>query len=154
MKVDIFLDELVMAHTIDFKGRLYLHHEAIGLADLVLSKLQIHEITENDLIDLVVLFAEHEIHDQEDGAIDASRIVRLLSDDWGFWRTATDNLTKVEEALDRYPALSADVRIDVSQRVEDLRRRIEAAPRSTRWKLRARVGPRLRWYEDVDEVRQ
>jgi hypothetical protein len=29
---------------------------------------------------------------------------------------------------------------------------IEAAPKSMRWKLRARVGPRARWYEDVREI--
>jgi hypothetical protein len=30
--------------------------------------------------------------------------------------------------------------------------RIEAEPASLRWRLRSRVGERLKWYRDVDEV--
>ena len=29
---------------------------------------------------------------------------------------------------------------------------LERAPKSRRWKVRARVGDRVRWYEDVEEV--
>jgi hypothetical protein len=29
---------------------------------------------------------------------------------------------------------------------------IEQAPKTQRWKLRARVGSRVKWYEDVEEV--
>ncbi len=61
IKIDVFMDELVMAHTMHFKGRLDLDFPTIGLADLLLSKLQIHQITENDSIDTIVLLAEHEV---------------------------------------------------------------------------------------------
>ena len=154
LKVDIFMDELVMAHSIDFRGRLEIHPRTVSVIDLVLTKLQIHEITENDLIDLVVLFAEHDLRDAEDGGIDVRRMTRLLSDDWGFCTTALGNLAKIDEAFGRYSALPADVRERVAGRIAALRSRIEAAPKSTRWKLRARVGERVRWYEDVDEVRR
>jgi hypothetical protein len=30
--------------------------------------------------------------------------------------------------------------------------RIEAEPKSMAWRLRARVGDRVKWYKDVDEV--
>jgi hypothetical protein len=29
---------------------------------------------------------------------------------------------------------------------------IEAAPKSMAWRMRARVGDRVKWYKDVDEV--
>lgn len=153
LKVDIFMDTLVMAHTIDLRGRLEIHPRTLSVADLLLTKLQIHEITENDLIDCTVLLAEHDLHDTEDGAIDVARLVAVLSDDWGFTTTVLDNLDKITAALDRFDALPADVRDRVAGRTSALRARIEAAPKSTRWKLRARVGRRVRWYEDVDEVR-
>jgi hypothetical protein len=35
----------------------------------------------------------------------------------------------------------------VGARLEQLREAIEAAPKSRRWKLRARIGERRRWYE-------
>jgi hypothetical protein len=44
------------------------------------------------------------------------------------------------------------VRFDPGAQVEALQEAIEAAPKSTRWKLRARVGERVPWYEQPEEV--
>lgn len=150
MKVDVFLDELVMAHTIDFKGRLELDAPTVTLADLLLSKLQIHEITENDLIDMTVLLAEHE--PLEDGELDLGRVVSVLADDWGFQHSAEANLAKLRDAMGRWPDLPAAVRACVEERVRQLEVALETRAKSRRWKLRARVGERMRWYEDVGDV--
>jgi hypothetical protein len=40
----------------------------------------------------------------------------------------------------------------VVSRLDDLRKRIDAEPKSTKWKLRARVGERVQWYEEPEEV--
>jgi hypothetical protein len=40
----------------------------------------------------------------------------------------------------------------VSRSLHDLRRLLEDAPKSTRWKLRARVGERLPWYESPEDI--
>jgi hypothetical protein len=40
----------------------------------------------------------------------------------------------------------------VQDRVAELRDVIERAPKTQRWKLRARVGNRVKWYEEVEEV--
>jgi hypothetical protein len=32
-------------------------------------------------------------------------------------------------------------------------RRIEAEPKPMAWRLRARVGDRVKWYKDVEEVK-
>jgi hypothetical protein len=156
IKVDVFLDKLVMAHTIDFAGRLGSAGPCITLADLVLSKLQIHEITSNDLIDLTVLFSEHAIGEHgPDGAqeelIDLARLRSLLCDDWGFWYTATSNLDRLAETAAAAP-LPDDVRQQVLSRAEHLRSDLAAAPKSRRWRLRAKVGTRRQWYETVEEV--
>ena len=37
-------------------------------------------------------------------------------------------------------------------RLDDLRKRLVAEPKSTRWKLRARVGERVQWYETPEEI--
>src|SRR5438270_10798909 len=88
-KVDVFLDELVMSHTIDMRGRLELAAPTIPLVDLLLSKLQIHEITDDDVLDLIVLLAEHELGDGGDGTFDVPRLLDLTSRDWGFAHTAS-----------------------------------------------------------------
>ena len=37
-------------------------------------------------------------------------------------------------------------------RLDDLRARIDDEPKSTKWKVRARVGERVKWYEEPEEV--
>lgn len=152
-KVDVFLDDLVMAHTITFAGRLEGDQRTVCLADLLLSKLQIHRITENDLIDLVVLLGAAGFGPGED-QIDLAYIVGIMAADWGFHRTTLANLAKLDEALERYTALSPDVAASVRARARQLAEAIEAVPKTTRWRLRARIGTRVPWYEDVEEVDQ
>lgn len=150
-KVDVFLDQLVMAHTVDFGGLLEREPSTVSLADLLLSKIQIFRITRNDLIDLVVLLAEYELGSAP-AAIDRRRLETVLGADWGFWYGALENLKALEQAIDGFDALPPDVRDHVLARNAALREAIEQGPKSTRWKLRARVGTRAPWYEDVEDI--
>jgi hypothetical protein len=150
-KVDIFLDDLVMAHTVPFRGRLELSEPTVSLVDLTLSKLQIHELTRNDLIDLVIILAEHDLDDGSDG-IDVGYLTGLLARDWGFSYSATANLRAVRDATRDLDALDSDTAEVVRERADELIAAIDAEPKSSRWKMRARLGTRVRWYEDVQEV--
>jgi hypothetical protein len=152
IKIDVFMDELVMAHTIGFKGRLDLDYPTTDLTYLLLSKVQIHEITENDMIDMIVLLAEHDFGKGNRELIDSATIVEVMRGDWGFCYTTLENLTKCDAALDRYPMLPADVVQRVRARLGALRDQIVSAPKTTRWKMRSRVGTRARWYEEVGDV--
>ena len=151
LKVDVFLDELVMAHTIDFRDRLELDSPTVTLADLLLSKLQIHDITDNDLIDVLALLSEHDVGTAADQSIDLGRVVKLMRGDWGFYHTAMLNLEKARRALSA-ATLRGDIASAISARLTRLGAAIEAEPKSLRWKLRADVGTRVRWYQDVPEV--
>jgi hypothetical protein len=152
IKIDVFMDELVMAHTIEFKGSLDRDYPTIDLTNLMLSKLQIHEMTENDLIDMIVLLAEHDLGAGSKELVDSKRIVEIMRGDWGFCFTTLENLTKCDESLQRHSVLSPDVVERVRGRIAALRDQIEAAPKTTRWKMRARVGTRAHWYEEVGDV--
>jgi len=44
------------------------------------------------------------------------------------------------------------VRFDVRTQLAALRDAIEAAPKSTRWKLRSKIGDRQQWYVEPEEV--
>jgi hypothetical protein len=151
IKVDVFMDELVMAHTIPFLGRLELTEPTISVTDLLLTKLQIHEITENDLMDTIVLLAEHDVAPATD-AINVSYITDIMRKDWGFYHSTMMNLEKVREATERYSALPDGVSSVVRARLSKLKDAIAGAPKTQRWKMRARVGTRVRWYEEVHEV--
>jgi hypothetical protein len=150
--VDVFMDELVMSHIIDFKGRLALDSPTVPLADLLLSKLQIHEITENDLIDMVVLLAAHDFGPGDREQIDLDHIAGLLRANWGLYHTTIGNIEKCDEALKRFDVLASGLVAAVRERLRAMKDQIEATPKSTKWKLRARIGTRAPWYETVEEV--
>jgi hypothetical protein len=152
IKIDVFMDDLVMAHTVPFGGRLELDDPTISVTDLLLSKLQIHEITENDLIDTVVLVADHDLGAGDREHIDDGYVAGIMSKDWGFWYTTLGNLEKLQDAVARYDALPPETGATVGERFARLKTRIDDTSKSGKWKLRARVGTRARWYEEVAEV--
>ena len=54
--------------------------------------------------------------------------------------------------VEKYPHLSSEDRSVVHERIAELQERIEDYPKSARWKVRARVGERVKWYKDVEEL--
>jgi hypothetical protein len=152
LRVDVFFDRLDMCHTIDFRERISLDAETITLADLFLEKMQIVRITHKDIIDTLSLFMAHPVTDTEEG-INAAYIAKRLSSDWGFYYTATTNLKRVrDEFLDQYTLIPEADRRLARGRMDDMLDRIEAAPKSLQWKMRAQVGTRMKWYKDVGEL--
>jgi hypothetical protein len=149
-QVDVFIDVMRMCHVIDLRGRLDFRGPCLAPADLLLSKLQIYEINRKDLVDLVALFLDHGMSDHDDDAINARYIARLSADDWGLHRTVRLNSERLRAILGE---LSVDEAL-VLQRLDELWRFIDEEPKSLRWRLRARVGDRLSWYELPEEVRQ
>ena len=49
----------------------------------------------------------------------------------------------------RDPFLAAE---SVRDRLTQLRETIDSTPKTRRWKMRAKVGTRVQWYEEVEEV--
>ena len=165
--VDVIVDRLEMCHVLEFGDRLGMSRPTLPLAELLLSKLQIVRINRKDVLDALALLAEHPLaaddgHPDADeglGAINTRRITALTSGDWGWWRTVTGNLDALARFLetDLQPgdlAFEPDrpVRFDPAAQVHALRTAIDDAPKSTGWKLRARVGERVRWYNEPEEL--
>jgi hypothetical protein len=150
--VEVFLDELNMAHKLDFRGRLELDSPTISLVDLVLSKLQIVEINEKDIQDLIVLLAEHNLGPGDRELIDIDYLLKLTSNDWGLFYTSQMNLHKARDFAGQYDVINDDVRQDVRAKIHDVLQRMDAAPKGMKWKMRARVGTKVKWYQDVGDV--
>jgi hypothetical protein len=153
LHVDVFTDELNYCHPIPFKGRLELDSPTISTTDLLLEKMQIVEINLKDLKDTMVLLLEHPIGDKSVGreSIDDAYICGIMSSDWGFYYTFTTNLKKVHEFIPQFPAIAPAQAEVIRERIQQLLDRIEAAPKSMKWKLRAKIGTRTRWYQEVSE---
>jgi len=150
--IDIFFDKLDFSHVIPLKGRLEAEQLTLPLAELFLEKMQIAQINEKDLIDTIMLLREHPVGQTDRETINCRVVCELLANDWGFWRTVTGNLQITLEYLDRYEQLTAEDKQIVRQRIAELQQRINDYPKTTRWKLRARIGERVKWYKDVEEL--
>jgi hypothetical protein len=150
--IDVFYNALEFCHLISFIGRLEVEQYTLPLAELLLEKMQIVQINEKDLIDSIMLLREHPLGDTDLETINTTLITRSLSNDWGFWRTMTGNLKLLDEKLGQYAGLPDQDRAIVHERINDLLRQIENAPKSLRWKMRARIGEKVKWYKDVEEL--
>jgi hypothetical protein len=150
--IDIFFNKLDFCHPVNFAGRLEAEQLTLPLAELLLEKLQIVKINEKDLIDTIMLLREHPLGDSDQETINAGIIVKILGNDWGYWRTVTGNLKLVDELMDSYAGLSDEDRQVVRARIHELQKRIDEQPKTTKWKLRSNVGERVKWYKDVEEL--
>jgi hypothetical protein len=63
------------------------------------------------------------------------------------------NLAKVKQMAQTYPQLSPDQKDRVAAQVDNALAWLEDEPKPLAWRLRARVGDRIKWYKDVDEVK-
>ena len=156
--VDVMVDRLSMCHTLDFR---HSFSSAFGSAsptldpaDLLLSKLQIFELNAKDAHDIVHLLSGVRVGNDASGPfIDPDRFGSVLSGDWGWWRTVTGSLNKLPDLVATQPGLAPpNPRFDPLTQAKQLLELAESVPKGLKWKTRARVGDRVRWYELPEEV--
>jgi hypothetical protein len=150
-QIDVFVGTFRMSHEIPFGDRLTLEPVTLPLAELLVTKLQIYEINRKDVGDALALVGEHAVGDSDGDVLNARRIAELCSADWGLWRTFTGNVAKCLDMVDEFD-LPAGKAGHIKQSLSELQARIEEEPKSRKWRLRARIGDRKRWYELPEEV--
>jgi hypothetical protein len=151
-QVDVFVGSFRMSHVIPVDDRLAVDPVTLPLAELLLTKLQVVQLNEKDVTDALTLVHCFPVGDSDGPCINGARIAALCAADWGLWRTFTANLEKCRERLPDYD-LSSDAKAEAAERLGDILDRIEREPRSRRWRLRAKIGERKRWYELPEEVK-
>jgi hypothetical protein len=152
-QLDVFVNTFEMCHVLPVGEHLDRDPLTVPLADLLLTKLQIVTLNAKDRSDAYSLLHEHELGPGDAEHVDENRIAELCARDWGLYRTVQINLERLLAALPESGLDAGDQRV-VATRVEEITAAIERAPKSVRWKARARVGDRVRWYEEPDEVDQ
>jgi hypothetical protein len=153
--VDVIMDRLNMCHILDFGDRIDRMPDTLDLADLLLTKLQVFELNRKDVHDILHLFSGYPVADgDESGTIGADRVGKLVGEDWGWWRTTTMNLDKVILYAEGRPPdlVPEDPPLDPSAQARALLDLCNAAPKTLKWKLRAKVGDRVQWYQLPEEV--
>ena len=156
--IDVMVDRLTMCHTLDFRPAFGALPLSLSAMDILLSKLQIVELNEKDARDILQLLAGVPVADGPAAGgtgpvLDASRFTSLVAADWGWWRTTTGNLEKLPDLAAAKPELiplgSPKDPLAQAARLLELARSV---PKGMKWKLRANVGDRVRWYELPEEV--
>lgn len=145
-KADYVIDTFQFSHEWPLRDRVEVDHPTVPIEDLLLSKLQIFEISDRDVRDVIAMLSEHSVEGSDDNErIDPGYIAGRCSTDWGLYKTTTTNLDRTERYLEgnEFP-IDEDT---VSNRIQRLRREIQERPKSIKWKLRSVIGERKRWYK-------
>jgi hypothetical protein len=150
-QVDVFVGTFQMCHELPLAARLTVIPDTLPLADLLLTKLQVFALNDKDQRDILTLLYHHKLGQGDAAGINSAYVARLCAADWGLWKTVTINLERARVGLARY-GLAPEQEALLVSRIDALRREIDAAPKKARWKLRARVGERVQWYEEPEEV--
>ena len=151
--VDIFVGNFEMCHKLPMKDRLTLDPVTVPLAELFLSKSQIVELNQKDALDIASLLLYNETGKSDDGMINLEYIAKLCGQDWGLYKTTSISLQRVEEVVrDEKINLTEAERGLILKRASEIRKTFETMPKSLAWQMRDKVGTRVRWYEEVEEV--
>ncbi len=155
-QIDIFIGDFDMCHKLPMTERV-LHAEplTVPLAELFLSKAQIIELNRKDVLDLLALLLDHEIGHTDAETVNADIITDLCAKDWGLYTTVSLNIARLLAIVERNDLELLDPQLVIlNERLTEIKEAMDAAPKSIAWKLRAKVGTRVRWYQEVEEVRR
>jgi hypothetical protein len=149
LPVDVLLDRFAMAHALDLRDRLAVDPLTLPLADLLLTKLQVVDLNAKDLRDVCALLLDHDLGPED---IDVARVLEVTRSDWGFEHTLHRTIATLRERIGDF-ALEPAATALILERADAIDAALHAAPKSAKWKMRARVGERARWYEEPEEAR-
>ncbi len=154
-QIDVFIGGFSMCHKLRLADRLAVEPLTVPLAELFLTKAQIVALNRKDVLDLVAVLADHEVGPGDAETINSVVIADLCAKEWGLFTTVSLNLQKVADIL-----AQGGIELDESQmslvtgRLASLKGALDDAPKSLAWKMRAKIGTRVRWYDEVEEVRR
>ncbi|MFN8411442.1 MAG: nucleotidyltransferase family protein [Anaerolineales bacterium] len=155
MKIDIFVGDFEMCHKIPMENRLTADPVTIPLAELLLSKAQIVELNNKDAMDIASLLLNNEVGNSDLDTINLQILAQLCSQDWGLYKTTSINLERVIDLMKKEDlALTQAERDVVLSRVNTILKTFEEMPKPLPWQIRDRVGTRVKWYIEVEEVRR
>ena len=150
-KLDVFIGTFSMCHTMNLEDRIPEEGMTLEVTDLLLTKLQVVQLTMKDRTDALVLLRDHEMTSgpTPDG-IDLGRVAAVCGNDWGWSTTVLDNLPKL--TLAARELLDSPTARRIVDKCRELAAEIGTCPKSRRWRLRAVVGRRMEWYMLPEEV--
>ena len=149
--IDVFLDSFKMDHRIDLKERLGFERYTISVSDTLLTKLQIFHLNDKDVRDIVTLLKDLPLaEDDSSGAINVNYIAKRCAQDWGLYHDVTLNLGLCSKRASTC-GLTAIEFSSVQDSIDRLTAALEQAPKSVSWRLRAKLGTRRPWHDEIED---
>jgi hypothetical protein len=154
-QIDVFIGDFEMCHKLPLADRLHIEPLTIPLAELFLSKAQVVRLNRKDALDLLALILDHEAGPGDEETINVDLIAELCAKDWGLYTTISMTIQKLKDLL-----IQGEIELDETQaqtirgRLTAIQEAMDAAPKTLAWKMRAKIGTRVRWYEEVEEVQR
>jgi len=148
--VDVFVEYLRMCHAVRLGHRLVLTDVAVSPSDLLLTKLQIVELNDKDVRDVLALLCAKRLVGGSPTELDVDYLGKVWGSGWPLWRTCLGSLARAAEELGRIR--DDGERERVGEQIERLRGLMRDCPKTAKWKARAIIGERLRWYDLPEEV--
>jgi hypothetical protein len=103
------------------------------------------------LLDTLLILKAHALGEKEEPeTISTDRLAGVLSRDWGFWHTVTANLQRIREYLKDMTTLYSQEPAVLIAKLDRILFATGQASKSLRWKFRALVGTRKKWYNPVE----
>lgn len=150
--VDVFLDTFHMDHHVPLADRLEIEDYTVSLSDLLLTKLQAAHLDDKDERDIVSLLGQSPLGETgERGVVNVAYIARLCASDWGLYYAVLAGIAQMRGVLERRADLDPELLGRARSAFDRLEAAIEAEPKSTKWKLRARVGTHKQWRDAVED---
>jgi peroxiredoxin (alkyl hydroperoxide reductase subunit C) len=153
-RVDVFLDQFSMEHTLDFKRRIRLDDLTIPVTDLLLTKLQMEgRIEARDEKDIVAVLEDHDLGlEDSKEMLNVKYLADLCSRDWGLFRTVTGSLQKIRHVIEndvsvQCVGMEAD---ELIRKVDLINASLTSSRKGLRWRARKILGERVKWYSDVE----
>lgn len=152
-QIDVFVCQFEMCHRLPITERLNLEPLTLPLAELLLTKLQNVQMNEKDIRDICALLLDHPLGETDAETINLTRVVQLCDEDWGLWKTVTLSLKKVRDFVGSF-SLEPTASALLVSRLDQLERSLDESPKPLKWKMRARIGEKVKWYDLPEEVRR
>lgn len=152
-QIDVFVGSFDMCHFIELDKFLTFHKCSLAPEYLLLTKLQIIQLNQKDLIDVVRLLLMHQNKNSfasDCPGFSMKNLDDVLCMDWGWYTTVTDNLLKVQSGASKI--LDDENLKYVNTYISEILAHLNDAPKSIKWKARAVIGRNKIWYEIPEEI--
>lgn len=149
--IDVFLDKFEMDHdVIDLKSRLDLEKYTISLSDILLTKLQIHEINEKDIRDILTILKDiPDGVEDKPGVVNFKYLAQKCADDWGLYYDVILNIDKCLSLMGDY-TLTVQEAEKIKTSLLALKKLIDEEPKTRKWVKRSKIGVRKQWWNIIE----